>query len=349
MSGLMEYVVKDDYFNSVKEEVTCTICLDIKLEPMMCSKCQNSYCANCIKKWENQSSLCPFKCQNPSYTSARIIKNLVSKLNFKCKNGCNEIIPFDRLKTHQEFECSKLDYKDKYEKLLVKYKQLELEKKHLEEIVNSGNNNNIINNNIINNNIINNNINNNMDSLILNNPDEISFVYRIISEHYAPGFKLNLIYRASRDGDTGPIFHQHCDNKQGGVLIVIQTDKNIKFGGFSDAAWTSYTNPMEKTSGKNVCGNINFLYQVNNRKKFALTNYTKILTGIFCRADVGPCFGELGEDIWIKGRNFLTYGGLVHKDKDNGRTCSYNTNDYELTNGERVFKIKELEAFWLNY
>ena len=224
--------------------------------------------------------------------------------------------------------------KDKYEKLLVKYKQLELEKKHLEEIVNSGNNNNI---------------NNNMDSLILNNPDEISFIYRIISEHYAPGFKLNLIYRASRDGDTGPIFHQHCDNKQGGVLIVIQTDKNIKFGGFSDAAWTSYTNPMEKTSGKNVCGNINFLYQVNNRKKFALTNYTKILTGIFCRADVGPCFGELGEDIWIKGRNFLTYGGLVHKDKDNGRTCSYNTNDYELTNGERVFKIKELEAFWLNY
>ena len=330
MSGLMEYVVKDDYFNSVKEEVTCTICLDIKLEPMMCSKCQNSYCVNCIKKWENQSSLCPFKCQNPSYTSARIIKNLVSKLNFKCKNGCNEIIPFDRLKTHQEFECSKLDYKDKYEKLLVKYNQLLLEKNQLEEKLKSSSDNEI-------------------DSRILDNRDEILFIQNILSQSHAPGFKLNLIYRATRDGDMAQNFHEHCDNKQGGVLIVIQTDKNIKFGGFSDAAWTSYTNPMEKTSGKNVCGNINFLYQVNNRKKFALTNYTKILTGIFCRADVGPCFGELGEDIWIKGRNFLTYGGLVHKDKDNGRTCSYNTNDYELTNGERVFKIKELEAFWLNY
>ena len=189
-----------------------------------------------------------------------------------------------------------------------------------------------------------------MDSLILNNSDEVSFIHRIIfSESYISGFKLNLIYRATRDGDTGPSFHQHCDNKQGGVLIVIQTDKNIKFGGFSNAVWTSYSNPINKSCGRNVCGSVNFLYQVNNRKKFALTNHTKILTAIFCRADVGPCFGELGEDIWIKGRNFLTYGGLIHKDKDNGRICSYNTNDYELTNGERIFKIKELEAFWLQY
>lgn len=59
----------------------------------MCNKCQNSYCANCINNWQKQSSSCPFKCQYPSYTSSRIVKNLICKLNFKCKNGCNEIIP----------------------------------------------------------------------------------------------------------------------------------------------------------------------------------------------------------------------------------------------------------------
>ena len=34
----MDYVVKDDFFNSVKDEVTCSICLDIKIDPMMCNK-----------------------------------------------------------------------------------------------------------------------------------------------------------------------------------------------------------------------------------------------------------------------------------------------------------------------
>ena len=48
MSGLIDYVIKDEFFNSIKEEVTCSICLDIKIDPIMCTKCQNSYCANCI-------------------------------------------------------------------------------------------------------------------------------------------------------------------------------------------------------------------------------------------------------------------------------------------------------------
>jgi hypothetical protein len=277
-----------------------------------------------------KSEQCPFKCYSPSYTTARVVKNLICKLNFKCQNGCNKIIPYEKLQMHIEFECEKINFREKYSKLVNKYNELLEQNKELE-----------------------NNIDKifpfQMDSKIIGNKNELFFIYNSLSNYYKEKFTLQLLYRATRDGDNGKKFHELCDNKQGGILIIIQTDKNIKFGGFSDAVWISYSNPEKRSIGKNVCGNVNFLYQVNNRKKFALTNYTKILTGIFCRADVGPCFGELGEDIWIKGRNFLTYGGLVHKDKDNGRTCSYNTNDYELTNGERVFKIKELEAFWLNY
>jgi len=52
MSGLMEYVINDDFFKSIKEEITCSICLDIKIDPIMCTKCQNSYCSKCIKDWE---------------------------------------------------------------------------------------------------------------------------------------------------------------------------------------------------------------------------------------------------------------------------------------------------------
>ena len=330
MSGLNEYVIEDDFYNSVKEEVTCTICLDIKIDPIMCTKCQNSYCTKCIEYWEKKSNQCPFKCQSPSYINARVVKNLICKLNFKCKNGCNEIIPFEKIQTHCDFECKKLNYKERYEKLLIKYNELSLSNKILQDDFDSL-------------------FKFDINSAILENKSEVFFIHKILSEHYKQGFILELLYRATRDGDTGPKFHECCDNKSGGVLIIIQTDKNIKFGGFSDAVWISYRNPEKKTIGKNVCGNINFLYQINKRKTFALKNFMKKLTSIFCRDDVGPCFGELGEDIWIRNGNFLQKGGILHKDKDKGRICSFDTADYELANGDKNFNIKELEAFLLKY
>jgi len=327
MSGLMDYVIQDEFFKSVREEVTCSICLDIKIDPLMCQKCQNSYCAKCIEDWQKNSYQCPFKCENPSYFPARIVKNLICKLNFKCKKGCNKIIPYEKLQSHYESDCEKLNFKERYENLLIKFNELSLEKKQLEGILDSL-------------------FKSDINSAILTKKDEIYFIYKILSEHYNSKFKLELLYRATRDGDSGRNFHERCDNKTGGVLIVIQTDKNIKFGGFSDAVWVSYSNPERKTIGRNICGNVNFLYQVNKKKKYALKHYMKVLTAIFCRGDVGPCFGELGEDIWIRG-NFFQRGGALHKDKDKGRICSYDTADYELTNGERNFNIKELEAFWL--
>ena len=227
MSGLIEYVIQDEFFQSIKEEITCTICLDIKIEPMMCTKCQNSYCASCIKNWEKKSPLCPMKCESPSYTIARVVKNLICKLNFKCKNGCNEIIPFEKIKSHYDFECKKLDYKARNEKLLVKYNELALEKKQLEEDFNSL-------------------FKFDINSKILENKNEIIFIYKLLSTYYKPGFKLELLYRATRDGDNGKKFHECCDNKEGGILVIIQTDKNIKFGGFSDAVWISYSNPEKK-------------------------------------------------------------------------------------------------------
>ena len=330
MSCSLEYLIEDDFFKSIKEEVICTICLDIKIEPIMCTKCQNSYCSKCIKNWEKKSSECPFKCPSPSYITARVVKNLICKLNFRCKNGCDEIIPFEKFQAHNEFECKKLNYKEKYENLLQKYNILLEEKKKLQE-----------NFDFL--------FKFKIDSMILENSNEIFFIHKILSNNYKPGFRLQLLYRATRDGDTGPNFHQCVDNKQGGILVIIQTDKNIKFGGFSDAVWISYVNPEKKTIGKNFCGNINFLFQINSQKTFALKNYMKKLTSIFCRSDVGPCFGELGEDIWIRSGNFLQKGGMLHKDKEKGRICSFDTKDYELNNGEPNFNIKELEAFWLQY
>ena len=332
MSGLIEYVIEDDFFNSIKEEIVCTICLDIKRDPIMCSKCQNSYCSKCINNWEKKSLDCPFKCESPTYTPARVVKNLICKLNFRCKNGCKKIIPFEKIQAHYDYECEKINFKDNYEKLLNKYKELMKENEELKQ-----------------------NIDKifpfKMDSAIISNKNELFFIYNSLRiYYYNSNIKLELLYRASRDGDNGKRFHELCDKKRG-LLILIKTDKYIKFGGFTDAEFISYQNPEKKAAGKNGYGNINFLFQINKRKVYNLkqSEENKKYAAIFCRSDVGPCFGDLGEDIWIKPDHFLQKGGILHKDKEKGRICSYETGDYELNDGESRFKIDELEVFWLKF
>lgn len=332
MTNLIDYVINDDFFKSVSEEVTCSICLDIKKEPVMCTKCQNSYCSNCIKNWKMKSEQCPFKCYSPSYTTARVVKNLICKLNFKCQNGCNKIIPYEKLQMHIEFECEKINFREKYSKLVNKYNELLEQNKELE------NNFEKI-------------FHFKMDSNILENKNELFFIYNSLSLYYDDKFFLELIYRATRDGDSGKVFHELCDNKSGGILIIIKTDKNIKFGGFTNATFISYLNPEKKAAGKHGYGNINFLFQINKRKIFKIkkNENNKKYAAIFCRSDVGPCFGDLGEDIWVKPDNFLVKGGILHKDKEKGRICSYETEDCELNNGESRFQIEELEVFWIQH
>lgn len=48
----------------------------------------------------------------------------------------------------------------------------------------------------------------------------------------------NLLYKASRDGWKGTDFHKNCDN-QGWTLVVVQSENNNIFGGFTKENWDS--------------------------------------------------------------------------------------------------------------
>lgn len=296
----------------------------------MCTKCQNSFCSKCIDNWNKKSKDCPFKCNNPQYTICRIINNLLSKLNFKCKNKCGKLIPFDRLNIHYEIECEKIDLKEKNKTLLIKYNQISSKydklKKSFMKLLDFD-----------------------FESNIIDDPDDLIFIKNIFSENYENRISLQLLYRASRDGDTADKFHSCCDNQNNGILIIFKTVNNIIFGGYSDAKWISYSNPEKKTVGRSISGKVNFLFQLNNKKVYYLrdTEESEKVEAIFCRIDCGPCFGKMGEDIWCHS-NFLTKKGILHKDKNKGRKCSFDTQvDYELNNGESFFNLIELEAFLL--
>ena len=43
MEDLVSYVIKNYYYNSIEDEIICSICKNIKVNPIICSKCQNSF------------------------------------------------------------------------------------------------------------------------------------------------------------------------------------------------------------------------------------------------------------------------------------------------------------------
>src|SRR5205823_14422093 len=82
----------------------------------------------------------------------------------------------------------------------------------------------------------------NIDSIIINQKHIAIFanwIYRRgkISE-YIP-YKFNLLYRASRDGNTAAAFHSKCDNK-GATIVVIKIKNSEQIvGGYNPLNWDS--------------------------------------------------------------------------------------------------------------
>ena len=164
-----ELVINKEHFKLIEYNVICSICSGVVVSPIQCLECENCFCESCIGDWRSQKgpNSCPFRCKNPSFRNSRLIKNLLSNLKFKCKNGCNEEIPYLDLEVHYKEKCPKLeedkskneiDYKLKYLEYKNKYYDLlkinlELEKK-LDEYKRNANkmsNSNIMNSDISNN------------------------------------------------------------------------------------------------------------------------------------------------------------------------------------------------------
>ena len=136
------------------------------------------------------------------------------------------------------------------------------------------------------------------------------------------------IYKGSRDGDGASSFHDKCDDLVGS-LILIKSDDEIIFGGFTKQKWEGDC----KFKFDNDCFLFSFyplkIYQIKKDKK-----------AIFCNKNFGPCFGGITLGI---NDHFLANGGWC--------CSSFLSNfdeyekDYELGKGENEFKIEEMEIY----
>ena len=116
-----EDILNKDYFENIRNMVTCFICLNIMEDPIQCDKCQHSFCLECI----NKLSKCPMGCQNYQFNESQLCKELLSGIKIKCKKCGNEI-NYDNIEKHIDEECEsdKIDYKERYLELKKEYKKL---------------------------------------------------------------------------------------------------------------------------------------------------------------------------------------------------------------------------------
>jgi len=155
---------------------------------------------------------------------------------------------------------------------------------------------------------------------------EIDEVVSKIQDKLLKGVKFNLVYKAFDLGDKAKVFHEKCDNLNMS-LILIETDKDVRFGGFTTRDWKG--NCLKKND------NNAFVFNLNNNTIFDII---KNQPAIGCYPKFGPVF--FGCQIRIYDE-FFTKGGTTCL-----RRLNYKTNkDFELNNGERKYLVKDIEVY----
>ena len=161
---------------------------------------------------------------------------------------------------------------------------------------------------------------------IIKKYSEIEKVVAKIQTILQKGAKFTIIYKASELGDRAMTFHQKCDDIDIS-LILIETEKGVRFGGFTTKSWNG--NCVQKID------NDAFVFSIDKNKIYEVI---KNEMAIGCYPKFGPVF--FGCQIRVYD-NFFTKGGSTYL-----KGLNYATEeDYELTNGNQIYGIKELEVY----
>ena len=160
---------------------------------------------------------------------------------------------------------------------------------------------------------------------IIQDVKELELLSRKISRNKSK-IKLNLLYKATIDGDRAEVFHKKCDGAKSS-LVLVKSANGKRFGGYTTRDWKG--NSIEKKD------NNAFVFSLDKMKIY------DILPGedaIGCYPKYGPVF--LGCQIRIYDE-FFSQGGTTFE-----KGMNYNTQEnFELTGGLKKFDIKDVEVY----
>ena len=138
----------------------------------------------------------------------------------------------------------------------------------------------------------------------------------------------DLIYKASRDGDSSENFHSKCDNINNTLVIIKTLSSNI-FGGFTTKTWNHALFVKDPFA---------FVFSINNQKIYNIIDNKNGDYAIYAHNSYGPCFG--------KGTDFGVYSGCL---KANNNWCNsqntYNYNGEHLNQNVYNFQVSDYEVY----
>ena len=160
---------------------------------------------------------------------------------------------------------------------------------------------------------------------IIHNVKELEMIVRKINKS-SKKMTLNLIYKATVNSDKAEEFHKKCD-KAKSTLVLIETNKGKRFGGYTSTTWKgNCVDKLDKDA---------FIFSLDKMKIYEIIPGEK---AIGCYPKFGPIF--LGCQIRIYDNAFQRGGTTFEKG------LNYNTKkNYELTDGDKEFKVKEIEVY----
>ena len=260
------------------------------------------------------------------------IMNKLIKENESMKNELN-IIKSELYIYKEELDNTRNDNQIELNK--IKDENLELKEriKHLEDLLlNKNNNSNFLINDALNSNK--NNIFN--DSLIVKDEQDKNLLNSWISEKGNIA-KLNLLYRATKDGDTSKIFFEKCSHK-GPTISLIKTKKGRRFGGFTKTEWT------DKQEWKTLKDKNAFLFSLDDKKKYKILKPDYAMRCIpynYCLAYGNDCCGE----------GLCVHNGFLQKSDnwENNDKKVYDLPSDNCLSGEKNFSIEELEVYQIKF
>ena len=160
---------------------------------------------------------------------------------------------------------------------------------------------------------------------IIHDTNELEMITRKINK-LNKNLTLNLLYKATADSDKAKAFHGKCDDAQS-TIVLVETDKGKRFGGYTTCSWSG--DCIEKNDEEA------FVFSLDKMKTYGNIPGE---VAIGCYPKFGPIF--MGCQIRIYDNAFDRGGTTFEKG------LNFNTEeDFELTDGERTFNVKEIEVY----
>ena len=141
--------------------------------------------------------------------------------------------------------------------------------------------------------------------------------------------EIKKLYQAKNDGGDPINFHSKCDNIPN-TLVLIKSEGNKKFGGFTPIPWKSEGGYIQDSENKT------FIFSLDKKKIYHLNDIEK--NALFHDESCGPCFGN-GFDIGIDGNPIMKNALFTLKSK----SFDYNEDEISLSEYTPPYKLKAID------